>query len=180
LPDHALRFAVNTVVRVGAGENPPPRYESEESFFEQGVERSAARVLPLLLLPEAAPLRALIEPGGGSKAYDRVALAGSVLASNIASEVRLHLARGLDAVWAAPCADSGICHHQTGLQIAIETMRYCAFGDRDLVNGQRAVVSLDGDTCAGPRGYGVGLRIRTGSRSPDSVTCGTSPRATRL
>jgi hypothetical protein len=143
LPTAALRFAVNTVVRVGAGESPPPQYESEESFFEQGVDRSAARVLPLLLLPEASALRALIEPDGSSKAYDRVASAGSVLACSIASEVRLHLARGLDVVWEAPCAESGTCHHQTGLQIAIETMRNCAFGDWDPVNGQRAVVSLD-------------------------------------
>jgi class 3 adenylate cyclase len=40
-------------------------------------------VLPLLLLPEAAALRALIEPDGSSKAYDRVASAGSLLARSI-------------------------------------------------------------------------------------------------
>lgn len=143
LPNQILRFVVDTLVQVGAGESPPPRYESEESFFEQGADRSTAGALPLLLLPEAAALRALLEPEGGSKVYDRIASACFLLAHSIASEVRLHLARGLDAVWKAPCTESGTCHHQTGLQIAIETMRNCAFGDWDSISGRRAVMSLD-------------------------------------
>jgi hypothetical protein len=143
LPEHALRFAVRTVLRVGLGESPPPRYESEESFFEQGVDRSAARVLPLLLLPQAEALRALAEPDGSTTSHARVTSAASFLAGSIASEVRLHLARGLDAIWNAPCGASGTCHHQMGLQITIETMRNCVFGDWDPMNGPRAILPLD-------------------------------------
>jgi hypothetical protein len=143
IPDEAMRFAVNTVMRVAAGESPPPQYESEESFFEQGVDRSAARVLPLLLLPEGEALRELIEPDGTSNSYDRVASAGILMGRSIIAEVRLHLARGLDVLWEAPCAGSGTCHHQAGLQIAIETMRNSAFGPWDPVDRQRSVRSLD-------------------------------------
>ena len=42
----------------------PRQFEFEESYFEQGADRSAARVLPLLLLPNAAALRACMDAGG--------------------------------------------------------------------------------------------------------------------
>ena len=39
------------------------------------------------------------------------------------------------------------CHHETGLQIATETIRYCALGPRDSDTGRREVVAL-GDPIA--------------------------------
>ncbi len=142
LPDDALRFAVDVVLRVGEGEASPRQFESEESYFEQGADRSAARVLPLLLLPSAVALRALVEGADGSEAYARVTAAAGNLARAVANEVRVHLARGLDRVWEVPCSADQTCHHVTALQLAIETMRDCSFGDWDPEDGRRRVIVL--------------------------------------
>lgn len=142
LPEDRLRFAVDVVIRVGEGEASPRQFEFEETYFEQGADRSAARVLPLLLLPSAAALRALNDADGGSKTHSRAAAAAANLARSVANEVRVHLARGLDRVWEAPCANEGICHHETALQLAIETMRDCALGPWDPETGRRGVVVL--------------------------------------
>jgi hypothetical protein len=61
----------------------------------------------------------------------------------VANEVRLHLARGLDRVWQVPCGPDGGCPHEVALQLAIETMRDCAFGGWDPETGRRHVVVLD-------------------------------------
>ena len=142
LSHDALRFAAETVLRIGAGETPTAEFESEVSFFEQGADRNAARVLPLLLLPAAVTLRALLEPKDPSRADERVTAAVAQLAGSVANEVRVHLARGLDAVWEVPCTRTGTCHHQMGLHSAIDTMRDCAFGDWDHGRSRRGTVHL--------------------------------------
>jgi DNA-binding transcriptional ArsR family regulator len=142
LPDERLRFAVNAVLRAGAGESSPPQFESEESYFEQGADRSAARVLPLLLSPAAGPLRAIVDGEDGSKTSQRATAAAANLARSIASEVRVHLARGLDRLWEVPCTASGSCHHEAALQLAIETMRDCVFAGWDPQSSRRRVVEL--------------------------------------
>ena len=142
LPDERLRFAVGAVLGVGAGEASPRQFESEESYFEQGADRSAARVLPLLLSPTAGALRATLDDENGSKTYQRATAAAANLARSVANEVRVHLARGLDRLWEAPCAASGSCHHETALQLAIETMRDCVFSGWDPQSGRRRVVVL--------------------------------------
>ena len=100
-------------------------------------------MLPLFLSPNAAPLREFIDQEDGSKTYQRAVTAATELAQAIPNEVRVHLARGLDPVWETPCAATGTCHHQTGLQITIETMRDCAFGNSDPVTGERHIIMLD-------------------------------------
>ena len=142
LPIEVLRFAAEAVVRVGESEPSPRQFESEESYFEQGADRSAARVLPLLLLPNAAALRALIDAGDGSETFPRAAAAAGNIARSLANEVRVHLARGLDKVWEAPCTGDDACHHGTALQLAVETMRDCAFGTWDPNTGRRRVIVL--------------------------------------
>jgi len=143
LSDDALRFAVDTVLRIGAGEVPPPQFESEESYFEQGADRSAARVLPLLLSPSAQRLRVLVDGGDGSQTYERTRMAARNLTRSVANEVRVHLARGLDRLWTAPCATGGTCHHETALQLAVETMRDCALGGWDPERERRQRVELN-------------------------------------
>lgn len=143
LPDDALRFAAETVLRGGSGKVAPQEYESEESYFEQGANRSAARALPLLLSPCALGLRALVDGGDGSGTYKRATAAGVNLARSVANEARVHLARGLDRLWEAPCTTGGTCHHETALRLAIETMRDSAFGEWRQERGQRDVVELD-------------------------------------
>lgn len=114
----------------------------EVSYFEQGADRSAARVIPLLFLPSAAPLRAAIDGGDGSGGHSRAAAAAFNLARSVANEVRVHLARGLDNVWQVPCAEDAACHHGMALKVAIETMRDCAFGAWDPATGRRQRVVL--------------------------------------
>ncbi|MHB8464451.1 MAG: hypothetical protein ACYDD7_06385 [Acidimicrobiales bacterium] len=141
LPDDALRFAVDAVLRVGAGAASPRQFEFEESYFEQGADRSAARVLPMLLLPGAAALRAVSDGEDGSQTLARAAAAAGNLARAVANEVRVHLARGLDRVWETPCGN-GTCHHDAALQLAIETMRDSALGAWDPETGGRQVIVL--------------------------------------
>ena len=143
LPDDALSFAVDTVLRIGAGEAGPRPYEFEGTFFTAGGDRSAARALPLLLLPTAAPLRALIDKADGGTTFDRAVRACINLAQANAEEVRLHLARGLDHVWKSPCAEDGRCHHEVGLRLATETMRDCVLGDWNPDAGRRSIVVLE-------------------------------------
>ena len=143
LPDDALSFAADTVLRIGEGEAWPRQYEFEETFFEEGADRSAARALPLLLLPVAAPLRAVVDEADGWTTFERAARAGVNLAQAVANEVRLHLARGLDHVWETPCAEDGRCHHELGSRFATETMRDCVLGGWIPDAGRRSVVALE-------------------------------------
>jgi hypothetical protein len=147
LPDEALTFAAETALRVADGAAWPRHYELEDSYFEQAADRNAARVLPLLLLAAAAPLRALVDGADGSTTYERATAAGVNLAHAIANEVRLRLARGLDRVWEEPCAQDGPCPHEVALRLAIETMRDCALGDWDPEIRQRRILVLDELVC---------------------------------
>ena len=143
IPDDALKFATDTLIRVSEGVASPRPLEVDGTYYEQGADRSAARVLPLLLIPTAARLREAFDGADGSATFSRASSAGINIARAVASEVRLHLARGLDHLWATPCVQDGPCHHQFGLQIASETMRDCAFGDWNPECGMRNVTVLD-------------------------------------
>ena len=143
VPADSLAFAVDVVLRVAEGEPSPGPFEFEGTFFEQGADRSAARVLPLLLIPAAGALRAIYDGADGTATFGRVSSAGLNIAQAIANEVRLHLARGLDHLWATPCAQQGTCHHQIGWQIATATMRDCAVGSWDPETGMHRAVVLE-------------------------------------
>ena len=143
LEDDALSFAADTVLRIGEGEAWPRQFEFDDTFFEQAADRSAARALPLLLLPIDSRLRAVIDKADGWMALERAARAGINLAGAVSNEVRLHLARGLDHVWSRPCAADGDCHHEAGLRIATETMRRCRLGGRARATGRRSILALE-------------------------------------
>ena len=143
IPDDALSFATDTVLRVSEGEASPGPYEFEETNFERGADRSAGRVLPLLLMPAAAQLRKAFDGGDGSAIFRRASTAGFKIAQAVASEVRLHLARGLDHLWAEQCVLDEPCHHQVGWQIVTNTMRDCAFGDWIPETERRSIIMLD-------------------------------------
>ena len=142
LSDADLSFAVETMIAVGEGAAGLREFEFEDAFFELGADRGAARILPLLLLPLAAPARALVDGKDETQTIERVFRANINLAQAVSDEVRLHLARGLDHVWKSPCVKQGGCHHELGLQIATETMRYCVRGPWDGDTGQHSVVTL--------------------------------------
>ena len=142
LPDTTLSFAVETLIGVGEGAAGQSELEVEGMFYELGADRSAARTLPLLLLPQAAQTRALVDGEDGSPTLDHAIHASVNLARAASNEVRLHLARGLDHVWKASCVEQGRCHHELGLQIAAEMMRCCVLGRGDGNTGQRSVIAL--------------------------------------
>ena len=128
--------------RIGDRETNPHSYV-EDRFFEEGADRSAARALPLLLLPAADRLRTVIDGADGWTTFQRAEGAGLNLAQAAAYEVRLHLARALDHVWKTPCAQHGHCHHDSGWRIATETMRHCVLGERAPDTGRRKIVVLE-------------------------------------
>jgi DNA-binding transcriptional ArsR family regulator len=142
VPGEALRFAAETIIRIGEGEAPSHAFDNKDSFFEQGADRNAARALPLLLLPKAAALRALVDGGDGSAAYSRALTAARRLARSLPNEVRVRLARGIDRLWEAPCTGDESCHHRTALELAVETMRDCAFGAWDPAAGRVQIMML--------------------------------------
>ena len=143
LPEEALSFAAELVLRIGEGEAWPRQFEFEGTFFEQGADRTAARVLPLLLLPGAAKLRVVLDEEDGWTAFERAIRSGVNLARAVADEVRLHLARGLDHVWKTSCVKDGHCHHDLGWRIATETIRFCVRGDWDPELGRCSVLPLE-------------------------------------
>ena len=143
LPIECVTFAVDTVLQVGEGEGWPREHWGETTYFEQAADRSAARALPLLLLPAAARLRTFVEGADESSLYERAANACVNLAGVLQYEVRLHLARSLDALWATSCADQMTCHHEMGLQIATETTSDCALAPRNPDEGRHQLATLD-------------------------------------
>ena len=143
LPEDALSIAVEIVLRIGEGEAWPRPFEFEDTYFESGADRSAARVLPLLLLPSATELRAMLDEGSGSATFERAFRAGVNLARAVSDEVRLHLARGLDHIWKASCVKNGHCHHDLGWRIATETIRFCVRGDWDLETRRHSILPLE-------------------------------------
>jgi hypothetical protein len=142
LPAELIAFAVNTVLVVAEGAQSPREFEFEGSYFEQGADRSAARALPLLLLPAVETLRESCGREGEIDGSSRVVAAGYRLARAVASETRLHLARGLDPVWETPCKSSP-CHHEIGLQLVIESMRDSVLGPWDYETQCRNAAQLD-------------------------------------
>jgi hypothetical protein len=127
--EDAVEFSVETILRIGEAVTPTDDLEFSGSMFEQGADRTAAGAIPLLLLPRAAQLREHADTeadGEGS----RCLAAARRLARGVADETRLHLARGLDPLWATSCA-SDPCHHKLALELAIESMRDCALGNWD-------------------------------------------------
>lgn len=122
-------------------ENLPPRpFEYEATYFEQGADRSAARALPLLLLPAAEELR-LACGTEATTGLERIRAAGARFARAVASETRLHLARGLDAVWGEPCSP-GSCHHEWAFGLVVESVRDCVIGPWDQEGQQRTLGRL--------------------------------------
>ena len=140
LPDDALGVATEIILQIGDASPRPDEFEGV--LCEYGADRSAARVIPLFLLPIGAKLRDLPDEMDGLTTFERAARGAVNLARVPSEEVRLHLARGLDHVWSVPCAD-GCCHHELGWQIATETVRYCAYGPWDPEIGQRSILSLE-------------------------------------
>ena len=142
ISDDDLAFSIETLLQVFEGEIPDRPYEYEETYYEEGADRSAARVLPLLLVPEATRLRDIAGSGNGEVTFERVSAAGLEAAHTIASETRLNLARGLDHLWATPCVLENPCRHLVGWHIVTETVRYCAISGWNPDTGGLIITAL--------------------------------------
>ena len=143
LPEESLSFAAEIILRIGQGETWPRPFEFEGTFFESGADQTAARTLPLLLLPVATQLRTMLDAEDELTTIERAFHSGMNLARAVADEVRVHLARGLDHVWKTPCTEHGRCHHELGWQVTTETMRFCISGDWDPETGRPSVLPLE-------------------------------------
>ena len=141
LPNEALSFAAETVLQIGEAEA-MGNDKFDPSYYEQGTVRSAARAVPLLLLPAAVRLRSVIDRADGCTTFERAVAASMRLAQSGTNEVPLHLARGLDHIWKTPCADDGRCHHEVGWRIVTETMRHCVLSGWDPATKRRTVLAL--------------------------------------
>lgn len=142
LPDDLLSFAGEMLLQVATGGRGVREGEYEGTYCEWASDRSAARAIPLLLLPAAASLRALIDDADGAGAYERAVRGCECLAKAVADEVRVSLARGLDGVWSTPCIAQGRCHHEIALALATESIRDSALGEWDAEAQQRKAVRL--------------------------------------
>jgi hypothetical protein len=130
------------VLRVGEGEPPQRDYDNPESYYSQGADRSAARVLPLLLTSTADHLRRLLDGADGEITYARADAAVTSLAHANVRQTRLFLARGLDDVWTTPCTHDDTCPHRAALRITIEMMRDCVLGRWNMQLQQHAIEAL--------------------------------------
>ena len=143
ISEQDLAFAAEMVPGVIDDTDSRQHFEHEGSFFEQGADRSAARALPLLLLPAAAPLLARLRDRTGTMNHGRVVQVGLNLARAAPGEVRMQLARGLDHLWSTSCAAQGRCHHENGWLLATETMRDCVLGEWVPGSDKRQIEHLD-------------------------------------
>ena len=165
LSNENLVFAACIILKIGQGKAEVSSPTNDFSYYEDGADRSAARAIPLLLLPRAASIRADVDKFEGLRtkyrkgtvrtviqrisgkrteltASECIFQAGLNLARASSYEVRLHLARGLDHVWQTPCAGEGRCHHDVGWHLVRETMRDCILGDFDSKAQRRSVIKL--------------------------------------
>lgn len=142
LPDSAVKIAAEILLSITESGTPLRDHSIEDSYFSQGADRSAARVLPLLLTSHAEPTLRAIGDGDGSTARARVQAAVTALASSTVLQTRLFLAQGFDDVWAAPCTHDTACVHHTALQVAVDGMRECVIGDWDMQRQQNTIVAL--------------------------------------
>ena len=115
LPIEALRFAAETVIRIGTERSVTTSIRVRGVVLrtrrrpQRGPRASPAS--SCRMRRRSAPSSTLED---GSETYSRAAAAAGNIARSLANEVRVHLARGLDRLWEAPCTGDGTCHHRHG------------------------------------------------------------------
>jgi hypothetical protein len=182
-----LRWSGSVLLGVAADVSEDPAGPYDDSFFSQGADRSAARAFPYLLLPGAAVLRGELGVDGPED-LEEFELLATALASQSANEARLTFARGLDAVWAAPCDTDhlyGRCHHSVAFELVTDSYLQCAFGPWDFERQQRPIIKLSpGGTAALHTLTGDDIYVRaltaalraTGAAAISSACCAEDAR----
>lgn len=98
------------------------KVEFDESMFSQGADRSTARALPFLLLPQATELRARLSL---HESENELMSLSRAVAVNGVKETRLFYSQSLDVVWNSPCDVEhlgGRCHHEIAFDLVIESL----------------------------------------------------------
>ncbi|WP_326758622.1 hypothetical protein OHB35_11350 [Streptomyces phaeochromogenes] len=113
------------------------------AIFSWGADRSAACVLPLLLLPQAALVRQALDLDG-ERGQPRLQKALRALATQSALQVRLFLAAALDPLWSSPCTPDP-CHHRRAWSIVEDSGRRCARGKWNMEHQRSEPRRLDGN-----------------------------------
>jgi hypothetical protein len=145
VPPEDLLWSATVLLQAAKGAADNPSIAFDDSLFSQGADRSAARAIPFLLLPEASQLRRDLGVEGASDIDDMTFLIGAI-ASRGANEARLAFARGLDAVWRTPCDFDhlyGPCHHAVALALSTDSFLDSVFGPFDIEAQRRPIVRLD-------------------------------------
>jgi hypothetical protein len=136
-----LEWSAQIVLEVAGSVAERPLRDGDPSYFMQGVDRSAARALPHLLLPAARDLRAALGIDTGD-ANDLLVSLNEAVAVGASNEARLEYARSLDEVWHAPCPSEGKCHHQVAFEVVQASFRDCILGPWDNEGQKREIVPL--------------------------------------
>ena len=139
-----LQWSATVLLDVASAVKEHPRGVFDDSIFSQGADRSAGRALPYLLLPSAANLRSSLGLDSEDSVEHMIALSRAVACGG-SNEVRITFARGLDAVWSAPCSDDlqGRCHHRVACDLVDASYRDCVFGPWSNKLQQQTIAHLD-------------------------------------
>jgi len=145
VPLDDLAWCATTLLQVAIAVAERSPDANDDSIFDQGADRSAARALPFLLLPASRELRVALSVEGPDDVDDLVAASRGVAVGGD-HETRLAYARGLDAVWAAPCDTDhlhGRCHHRVAFDLVTESACESVIGPWDQELQRRTLVCLD-------------------------------------
>lgn len=139
-----LEWSAATLLQVAAFTAENPQDAFEHSFFNQGMDRSAGRGLPHLLLPAARELLVQLGDDPATDTEELIALSSAV-ATQSANEARLAYAQALDFVWSEPCCDhlDGRCHHAVAFDFIRESFMDSVMGPWDNVGQHRTIGRLD-------------------------------------
>ncbi|MFE0750662.1 hypothetical protein [Gordonia sp. NPDC058843] len=184
LPEVDVLWSASVLLQVAEDVAAHPDRVFDDSVFDHGADRSAGRALPFLLLPRAIGLRQSLGVSKEDDLQELVALC-CVVAARAANEVRLAYARGLDAIWAAPCDFNhlfGRCHHRIAFDLVNESFLDSAFGPWDFETQRRPMVRIEPphasslDELMGDEIYVRGLTptIRAMGSAAVSVACCSS------
>ncbi|MGW6915001.1 hypothetical protein ACWGB8_14490 [Kitasatospora sp. NPDC054939] len=140
-----LLWSANVLLEVAERPRSQEQPDDDVSLITWGADRSAARGLPLLLLPQAAVVRraaGLEDQQGRQRLRDAL----QQLATAPAHESRLYYAGALDPVWAAPCAlDSAeVCHHRVALGLVEDCVRAATHGSWNVEEQSYERLRLEG------------------------------------
>lgn len=141
LPATTTTAAIQILLAAVEGARPPMRWDGLDQFGLWLADRSAARGLPLLLLPHAASLLSQVE--GSDRASQRIQTGCMHLASTSPLEARLLMAQALDPVWETRCDPEG-CHHASAYELVKAMVSGCLLGPADSAMSRRTRLPLNG------------------------------------